>query len=86
LDKGLTKGNSPKQNRGIIRREKRKEKHEIRASLETMKMELGKKPFNIWTTNPDEPIDFLVVDFHFKNKITPREFREILLEKLGDLF
>ena len=86
MNKGLSHNDSPKEARGLIRREKREKKHDRDAQLETLSMELSYKPFDIYNTDINKPIDFLVVAFHFKKVITPLEFRDILLKRLGDVF
>ena len=86
MNKGLSHNDSPKQSRGLIRREKRERKHDRDAQLETLSMELSFKPFDIYNTDINTPIDFLVVAFHFRKDITPLDFRKVLLERLGDVF
>lgn len=82
----MIRKDSPKQYRGLTKRRNRHNKEKIKNELETLSTELKYKPFDIYNENINDPIDFLVVAFHFKKPIMPKEFRKLLLERLGDVF
>ena len=67
-------------------REDRKRKHNERAQKELQR--LTKKRDKIipyhWSKVQDEEVSYLIVEFNFTKKTTPKKFLALLEEKIGD--